>query len=228
MSWVEIQQSTDGSKTLWDALHGEHFHSLSGAYGESMHVFVENGLNYAGTIFTLTEKLFILEIGFGTGLNALLTCLNQHELEIDYTGIEKYPLTEDIWQQLDYEAFEPQGGVGVFRRIMACDWGSVQPITSRFILTKLSEDILDYEPNIRHYHLIYFDAFSASVQPELWSAEVFGKLYNALKPGGLLVTYSAKGVVKQALRAVGFSVERLPGLPERGICLGRLGQHKML
>ncbi len=206
---IEIHKSADGSHTVWDALHGEHFHSASGAYGESMHVFIENGLNHARQIFA--NEINILEIGFGTGLNALLTYLYQDQMIVRYTGVEKFPLPESVWSQLAYEAFEPVGGKSVYNTMMACEWEREQHITPFFHLTKVASDIHDFEPDTRKYHLIYFDAFSASVQPELWSAEMFRKLFYALKPEGILVTYSAKGTVKQALRAVGFNVVRLPG-----------------
>lgn len=206
---IEIHKTADGSHTVWDALHGEHFHSASGAYGESMHVFIENGLNHACQEFA--NAINLLEIGFGTGLNALLTYLHQDQMIVRYTGVEKYPLPESVWSQLAYEAFEPEGSKNVYNSIMACEWESEQHIKPNFRLTKIASDLLDFEPEAGYYHLIYFDAFSPSVQQELWSQDVFDKLFSALKPGGILVTYSAKGIVKQALRKSGFKVERLTG-----------------
>lgn len=209
MNRIEIHRTRDGSHTLWDASHGEHYHSVSGAYGESMHVFIENGLYHAQQSFI--QEINILEIGFGTGLNALLTSLHQGQWLVRYTGVEKYPIPEDIWNQMGYEAFEPEGAQGAFKKIMTCEWETEQRIKPNFWLTKITRDILDYEPKNGQYHLIYFDAFSPSVQQELWTPEVFQKLYAALVPGGILVTYSAKGMLKQALRGAGFGVERLPG-----------------
>lgn len=209
MRSIEIHKTADGSHTVWDASHGEHFHSALGAFGESMHVFIENGLNQAHQLFG--NEINLLEIGFGTGLNALLTYLHRDQMIVHYTGVEKYPLPEPIWSQLAYEAFELEGEGNVYNTIMACEWESEHQIKPNFRLTKIASDLTDFEPEAGYYHLIYFDAFSASVQPELWSAEVFGKLYKALKPGGILVTYSAKGLVKQALRLSGFNVERLSG-----------------
>jgi len=204
-----IVPTADGTLTLWDAAHGEHYHSNSGVYGESMHVFIGHGLRYAQQIFP--ERLNILECGFGTGLNALLTYLHHQHGFIHYTGIEKYPLPDTIWKKLGYEGISGNIGPGVYEKMMQCNWESEQIISDTFRLLKLNADIELYEAPEAHFHLIYFDAFSAAVQPELWTEEIFSKLFVSLKNGGLLVTYSAKGIVKQALRRAGFKLERWPG-----------------
>ncbi|HMM11393.1 MAG TPA: tRNA (5-methylaminomethyl-2-thiouridine)(34)-methyltransferase MnmD [Bacteroidales bacterium] len=204
----ELRITGDSSYTLWDADYGEHFHSGAGAIGESMHVFVQNGLNFARLHFP--DALNILEMGFGTGLNALLTCLHKQQTTINYTGIEKHPLPEEVWRLLQYEQLE-HDGQGMYYRIMQAEWNIPQRLHERFCLLKYNLDILDYHPDPEAFHLVYFDAFSPAVVPELWSDTVFGRLFGALKPQGVLVTYSAKGDVKRALRNSGFKVERLPG-----------------
>jgi tRNA U34 5-methylaminomethyl-2-thiouridine-forming methyltransferase MnmC len=147
-------------------------------------------------------------VGFGTGLNALLTWQEAERLNfpVYYEAIEKYPLSEEEAAALNYHEREK------VMRLHACRWDTPEVLSPRFTLYKRHTDLLDYVPAGR-FEVIYFDAFSSSVQPELWRKEVFGKLYEALNPGGVLVTYSAKGTVKTALRDVGFAVERLAGAP---------------
>lgn len=205
----QIHATADGSLTIWDALHGEHYHSGFGAYGESMHVFIQHGLQYVQAYFP--DRITILECGFGTGLNAMLTCLNKNESFVRYIGIEKYPLTEELWKGLRYDCFAEENNRSVYDNIMQCEWEIEHRINDTFTLLKVKAEMENYLPPKAQVHLIYFDAFSSSVQPELWSATVFSRLFEALVSGGVLVTYSAKGTVKQTLRSVGFTLERLPG-----------------
>lgn len=200
----------DGSKTIqiedWD----EQYHSKHGAIQETYHVFIEQGLR----LFTNT-KINILEIGFGTGLNALITFLESEKLylKINYTGVEAYPVAAEEVDQLNYiSQLEAEGYQKYFDEIHASPWEKEVQIAKTFQLLKQNKDFRSIN-DINLFNLIYFDAFGARVQPELWTEEVFLKMYEALQTKGVLVTYSAKGSVRRALQAVGFTVERLPGPP---------------
>ncbi len=200
----------DGSKTIqiedWD----EQYHSKHGAVQEAYHVFIAHGLR----LFNNTN-VNILEIGFGTGLNAFITFLEarKQQLKVDYVGVEAFPVSMDEVGELDYcsqlNANEYQQ---VFDVMHKSRWEEKIAISEDFSLHKQKKDFRDInEANL--FNLIYFDAFGARVQPELWTEEVFEKMFRALKKEGVLVTYAAKGSVRRALQAVGFTVERLPGPP---------------
>jgi len=157
----------------------------------------------------------ILEIGFGTGLNAFITFLeaNQINQKIDYVGIEAYPLEATEIIEMNYVTeLEAEKFTDIFHAMHESDWNTKIFITSNFALTKRKQffnEIEDYEA----FDLIYFDAFGYRVQPELWSIEIFNKMYDSLKPNGILVTYAARGIIKRNMLAVGFTVEKLPGPP---------------
>lgn len=159
--------------------------------------------------------LDILEMGFGTGLNALLTVIHPQvaSQKVRYTGLEAFPLTKSEWQPLDYpKLLDHPNAIPIFQQLHEVDWGSYVPITADFELRKLKIDIRDFEA-VESYDLIYYDAFGARVQPELWTDKIFEGMFSCLRPGGVLVTYAAKGSVRRAMQQVGFSVERLPGPP---------------
>lgn len=205
----EIFITTDGSTSIhlpeWD----EQYHSKHGAIQEAFHVFIKNGLD----CFNDKSKIAILEIGFGTGLNCFITFLEsiKRTLIVDYTGIEAFPLKADEIKQLNYvNLLKAKNQARIFSKIHTTQWEEKLVIDTFFDLTKrkqLFEDIDDKNK----FNLIYFDAFGARVQPELWTETIFKKMYAALKPNGILVTYSAKGSVRRAMQTVGFTVERLPG-----------------
>ncbi len=201
--------TSDNSHTIYVPELNEHYHSVHGAVQESDIVFIINGLS----ALEKTE-ISILEIGFGTGLNAILTLkyATQKKLKINYTAVEKYPITADFVMLLNY----PET-VGIekqqFKTIHDCKWNSPIEINPNFILRKLHTDLLEFRPENSVYDLIYFDAFAPEKQPNLWTSTVFKTLYAALMPNGILCTYSAKGTVKQALRSAGFDVTRLAGPP---------------
>lgn len=201
----EIVITKDGSNTLFVPELGEHYHSTYGAIQESRHIFINYGLRFIDK-----QKINILEIGFGTGLNALLTLIENYSLkkQISYTAIEKYPLQKDIYSQLNYAQILEQ--TELFNQLHNAKWEISTAINSDFTIAKLQKDIQQYSPKIK-FDLIYFDAFAPDIQPELWTEEVFLKMYNALENNGVLVTYSAKGSVKRAMRAAGFNTEELPG-----------------
>lgn len=206
----KIAVSADGSHTIFDPASGEHFHSMHGAVAESMHVFIRAGLE---AVLPNCYQLNILELGFGTGLNALLTLM--HPLEgkrVFYHAIEKYPLDSALTMAINHPEFIPDAqGRSLFFQLHNAPWEQETEIGASFTLLKTQLDLLEFRPPDTHYDLVYFDAFSPAVQPELWTTEVFARLFAAMRLGSKLVTYSARGSVKQALRAAGFVVERLPG-----------------
>lgn len=211
----QIITTADGSNSLFVPALNEHYHSTNGALQESLHVFIDAGFKYAA------EKLSpacvnVLEIGFGTGLNVLLTLLEaqNRKIAVFYEAVEKYALPPTTIAQLNYPALIPPEDNNYFEKIHQAKWDEETVIATRSnapcTLLKKSQDLLDYRP-CRMFDVIYFDAFAPAVQPELWTTAVFKKLHGCLNAGGVLVTYSAKGTVKAALREAGFLVERLPG-----------------
>lgn len=206
----EILITSDGSTTIHLPDWNEQYHSKHGAIQEAYHVFIKNGLD-----FFSQKKLSLLEIGFGTGLNAFITLLEvqKRELIIDYVGVEAYPVDENEVNQLNYvNQLNAEKNQSVFNKIHAVSWEKSHEIVHNFTLTKRKQFFNEID-DIDAYHLIYFDAFGARVQPELWTEPIFEIMFKALKKDGVLVTYSAKGSVRRALQKVGFSVERLPGPP---------------
>lgn len=209
----EIRQTKDGSVTLFVPGLNEHYHSINGALQESMHVFIRAGLEASWQNAT---ELAILEIGFGTGLNALLT-LQQTLLQkkkVFYHTLEKFPLPLALIEQMHFENFILNPELLDYLPILhTAPWDSPVGITPNFTLEKTEADLQTYSFNPEQYHLIYFDAFAPEKQPELWTEDIFRKLFNALKPNGSLVSYCAKGSFKRSLKAAGFRVEALPGPP---------------
>ena len=196
--------TADNSPTLYHPDLDEHYHSINGALQESMHVFINAGLKEI-----TKDKISILEIGFGTGLNALLTFTENLNVkkEIYYEAIEKFPLSTEMIKILQQSHIFNSV---ISRQIHRAVWEKKIKISNHFTLKKIQTDLLDYQPT-QTFDLIYFDAFAPEKQPELWTEEIFTKLYEATNQNGILVTYSAKGIVKQALRDAGFFVKRLPG-----------------
>lgn len=206
----EIIITDDGSTTIripdWD----ENYHSTHGAIQEAKHVFIKNGLD----LFQNQDSISILEIGFGTGLNAFITFLETLNKEkVNYVGVEAYPIsTEEIAQMNYVTELQATQYQAVFDKMHSCDWESQQNITDNFILTKRKQFFQDIEDK-EQYDLIYFDAFGFPLQPELWSEAIFKKMYEALLPKGTLVTYACRSSIKNAMLSVGFSIEKLPGAP---------------
>ncbi|MGB5944277.1 MAG: tRNA (5-methylaminomethyl-2-thiouridine)(34)-methyltransferase MnmD [Leeuwenhoekiella sp.] len=210
----EIVKTADGSTTLYIPDWEEHYHSTHGAINEAKHVFMKMGLQPKFEDKAV-NSINILEVGFGTGLNALLTVMEalKNGVQINYTGLEAYPLTDVEVKSLNYtELLEGFASAKYFQAIHEAPWNEPQAITENFQLFKnqmLLEDFSEKE----NLDLIYFDAFCARVQPELWSEAIFEKMFQALRLNGTLVTYSAKGSVRRAMQAAGLKVERLPGPP---------------
>lgn len=209
----QLITTADGSHTLFVPQLSEHYHSVHGAVQESEHVFIRAGLL---ALPTGLPSVNLLEIGFGTGLNAFLTYIYNlpfAQRHITYTGIEAYPLEPHIAMELNYpELVNANGHRVVFHSLHTSLWEQEISIAPNFTLLKKQIQLQDLQL-LPQYHLIYFDAFAPSAQPELWTAAVFEQMYRALLPGGLLCTYCAKGVVKRTLKEVGFTIEPLPGPP---------------
>jgi len=206
----KIVITSDGSTTLHIPAWNEQYHSKHGAIQEAYHVFIKNGLEGIEK-----DEVDILEIGFGTGLNALITLLESDlkAQKINYVGVEAYPIKEDELLRLNFvNELDCRNLSHKFEEMHLFPWEKWQEVTELFRLYKRQMFIHNVHDEAA-FDLIYFDAFGARVQPELWTEEIFEKMARALKPGGKLVTYSAKGSVRRAMTAVGLEVERLPGPP---------------
>jgi tRNA U34 5-methylaminomethyl-2-thiouridine-forming methyltransferase MnmC len=209
----ELKITGDGSHTLFVPALNENYHSYHGAYAEALHVFIEMGLVPAKNSF---NPIHVFEVGFGTGLNATLAYdfSMRHAHPVHYSGIEKHPLDLEIIQQLNYGDFWKDKKLDeVFKKMHEEKWDFATQLSENFQFKKINGSVLDYILESNHYHVIFFDAFAPEKQPEMWSVELFTKLYNAVAPGGMLVTYCAKGQFKRDLKAAGFMVETLPGPP---------------
>ncbi len=206
----EIIITNDGSTTIripeWD----ENYHSTHGAIQEAKHVFIKNGLD----LFQNQDSISILEIGFGTGLNAFITFLETLNKEkVNYVGVEAYPVsTEEVLQMNYVSELQAADFKSIFQTMHNCSWEIDNLITAKFSLTKRKQFFQDIEDK-NQFNLIYFDAFGFPLQPELWSEVIFKKMYEALLPNGVLVTYACRTPIRKAMLTAGFSVEKLPGAP---------------
>ena len=205
----ELQVTADGSHTLFVPSMDEHYHSVNGAVQESAHVFIEAGLHQLAK-----KEIRLLEIGFGTGLNALLTLLDAEEKEkmVTYYSFELYPLELSLVEKLNYGKIICPAQADLFIDLHRAAWNEPVAITPAFTLHKMEGDSnLSTLP--QNIDLVYFDAFAPDKQPEMWNPEIFKKLYECMNQGGILTTYCAKGVVRRTMKEAGFSVERIPGPP---------------
>jgi len=269
---IKLEKTADGSFTLYVPDLDEHYHSVNGAVAESQHVYILAGLShYINTYFQKNQpdnkeckdEIQLLEFGFGTGLNAFLTALEaeKKKIRIIYTALEKFPLSQEITNQLNYGialkepchcgldpqsratpchcGLDPQSRAtpchcgldpqsqdstqlyyheiprqarddSLYQKIHKTNWESQVEITTYFTLEKKEINFLDFDfPN--HYDIVYYDAFAPDKQPEVWSQELFNKLFSAMNPGGVLTTYCAKGTVRRMMKQAGFYVERIQG-----------------
>ena len=199
----------DGSQTIYLPEMDEHYHSLHGAIQESLYIYIEQGL-----LKTNKNELSVLEIGFGTGLNTFLTyCYAQkNNLSVKYCTLEKFPLNEVEFSQLNYpNNIFPEYSF-IFNEIHEVEWNKKIDISENFQLEKIQADLLTFQfENIPQYDLVYYDAFAPGKQPEMWTKHILHKVAAAVKPDGILVTYCAKGSVRRALSEAGFTMERIPG-----------------
>lgn len=207
-----ILKTGDGSYTLHIPEWDEQYHSKHGAIAEALHVFIKEGLFYWSEKYA-SKDFSIMEIGFGTGLNAFLTLLETENsnFKIDYTGVEAYPLETSEVETLNYPLLLNASAEN-FLKLHNAIWEEKTTISDNFKLTKNKKFFSEISVE-NDFNLIYFDAFGIRVQPDLWTESIFEKMYNALKPNGVLVTYAASGNARRAMQAVGFVVERLPGPP---------------
>ena len=206
----EIILTKDGSTSIFLPELNETYHSKFGAIQEAKHVFIKNGLSLFNN-----ESVSVLEIGFGTGLNAFITFLEANKINqnINYVGIEAYPVELEIINKLNYVSeLEAAVHEAVFKKIHQSNWEIENQISATFKLTKRNQKFQDISDK-NQYNLIYFDAFGFDVQPELWNEEIFLKMYESLLPKGILVTYACRTSIKKAMLKAGFRVEKLPGAP---------------
>ena len=206
-----IISTGDGSHTVVLPELGITYHSTRGAIQESEHVFIKAGLHYAFGHFP-QDEIRVLEMGFGTGLNALLTLIDceQQTRKVAYTTIEQYPLTAEEAALLNYA--QTLGHASSFEKLHAVVWDKMVDIIPDFTLTKLPVNLMN-AALAGPFHVIYYDAFAPDAQPELWTEEVFHKLYHVLAEGGVLTTYCSKGSVRRAMAAAGFTIKKIPGPP---------------
>lgn len=206
----EVIKTQDGSTTIHLEEWNESYHSKHGAIQEAKHVFIKNGL----ALFS-EQKVAILEIGFGTGLNAFISFLEAQKMNqsIDYVGVEAYPVAAKEILEMNYVAeLEAEEQQQVFEKMHESNWNEKIKLSDNFTIVKRQQFFQDID-DVAQFDLIYFDAFGYRVQPELWSTLIFKKMYDALKENGVLVTYAARGVVKRSMIEVGFRVEKLEGPP---------------
>lgn len=214
----KIIKTLHGDHTIFVPELNEHYHSTTGAIEEALHVYIQHGLKNMDT-----DKISVLEIGFGTGLNAFLSALyaKENNIEINYTGIEKYPLERKILSELNYADFFENSQL-LFTQITDCHWGENNIIHPYFSLTKTEADINDIILPENTYDIVFYDAFAPDKQPDMWTEILLQNIYNSLKINGILTTYTAKGFVKQNLRNVGFTVKRLKGAGQKRHMLNAL------
>ena len=200
---IEIQTTADGSHTLFLPEMDEHYHSINGAVGEAKHVYLEAGFKQCRK-----PEMHVLEMGFGTGLNALLTALESEnqKIKVFYTALEKFPLPQETIDRLNYREIN----LSLFQAVHQAGWGKPEPVTPYFHLEKIQTDFRDFNfPD--KYDVVYYDAFAPDKQPEVWSQEIFDRIFPAMNPGGIIATYCAKGSIRRMMQQAGFIVERIPG-----------------
>lgn len=215
---IELRPTADGSLTLYRKDLNETYHSMHGALQEARHVFIENGLKQ---LLPKNSNLRILEIGLGTGLNALLTCLEVSDLQqdsntvsIQYDGLEAFPLPDEILNQIDYaQIIEDYRIENWYKLLHAADFDQTFQWTSQVAMHKIHQTLQACVFENEVYDLVYFDAFGPRAQEEMWHIDLLEKIKKTMKPNAILVTYCAKGSFKRNLKELGFVVENLPGPP---------------
>ena len=205
----KIIETDDGSHTLFVPELNEHYHSSHGALQEAEHIFIKDALDFS---LKGKKSLNVLEIGFGTGLNALLTMhyAQLKGLRVHYHALEKYPVKAKEYSVLNY-ASQMRLDETSFLDLHHANWENDVEISNGFTLRKVQVDFREMQLPAHYFDVVYFDAFGPDVQPELWSEQVFRMIYNSMKEGGVMTTYSVKGVIRRAMKSVGFDVEKIPG-----------------
>lgn len=219
---TQIITTEDGSHSLFVPQLNEHYHSTHGAIQESRHVYIE-----AGFCASASKQINVLEVGFGTGLNTFLTLLESEktDTQVHYTTIELYPLDCDKANQLNYpEHISETNKASLFLNLHTAEWNKSVEITANFILHKIETNFSN-PTNLdatKQFDVIYFDAFAPEKQPEMWTQQIFDRLYTLSNQNAIITTYCAKGAVRRMLQSAGFTVERLPGpIGKREILRGR-------
>ena len=209
----KIVISEDGSSTIYQSEIDEHYHSINGAKQESQHIFINAALRHWLENNHYSKTVNILEIGLGTGLNALLTVLETTDIKINYYTFEAYPVEEEILKELKYHNSLEE--LDIFKQIHDAKWNELQIITDNFSICKIDKDFSQFtsEQFDQLFDVVYFDAFSPEKQAEMWTIDIFAKLYQWMHQGGIMTTYCAKGYVRRSMQEVGFIVERIPGPP---------------
>jgi tRNA U34 5-methylaminomethyl-2-thiouridine-forming methyltransferase MnmC len=209
----KIILTEDGSKTLFNETIGEHYHSTRGALQESKHVFLQAGLVHATTLFP-QQEISILEVGFGTGLNFLVSMdyALEQQIPIQYTGIEAFPITDSELQATDYQQYVAPAVWKAFSENYSNCIDRRVELIPRYSLEVIKKQLANVQ-SLKSYDLVYYDAFSLQYQPEMWSNEIIEHTASFLRPGGVFVTYAITGNLKRALTSFGFKVEKLVGAP---------------
>ena len=214
---IKIMDTGDGSHTLLNVALNETYHSRHGAFRESQHVFLREGLQHWLENHPGAQEISIFEMGMGTGLNLILTLQAAQQfpqLKFSYTTLEAFPLSDAILSQLNYlELLQDASLVSLFERVHRAQWNDWQSILPNFRLKKVRQKLEEYQVEQSSTDLIYYDAFAPNKQPELWTLEALQKGCAMLKPQGVFVTYCAKGQLKRDLKSLGLTVETLPGPP---------------
>lgn len=200
-------KTDDGSQTIYSEQFNEHYHSTFGALSESVHVFIEAGLKHCKL-----NEISIFEVGFGTGLNAILTYIEsiKQNLKIKYTTIELFPVDINLIENINYNQFLTASQYHIFNKMHSAEWNTEVQLDNHFAFTKIKADLTSYIPTEK-YDVIYFDAFAPDTQTEMWTFDIFERLFKATNPQGFLTTYSSKGIVKKNMRNAGFKITRLQG-----------------
>ncbi|WP_299491429.1 tRNA (5-methylaminomethyl-2-thiouridine)(34)-methyltransferase MnmD [uncultured Shewanella sp.] len=214
MNEITVQLTKDGSHTLMSSLFDDSYHAHNGAISESQHVYIDAGFNALDTHF---KQVNILELGFGSGMNAILTlqkAINSRgkiERPIQYTSIEAYPLSVDIIKQLNYKHRLSPELAHLFDLLHSAPWNRDIEIIPRFTLHKVHGELQNFKTSQNDFNLIYYDAFAPSKQPELWTQNNFDNIFKIMEKKGMLVSYCANGQFKRNLKAAGFKVKAYPG-----------------
>ena len=214
----EIIITTDGSHSIAIPEMGVTYHSTHGAVQESMHVFIAAGFQYTIQKMEPAPPVAVLEMGFGTGLNALLTLIEaeRNQQKVYFETIEAFPLDASTSSLLNYCALLQRPDLQMaFEQLHSCGWNTVVEISPCFSIKKTHATLDDYTAPANHFAVIYFDAFAPDTQPGLWTQAIFKKLYNCIQPGGVLTTYCSKSIVRKAMMAAGWVVEKIPGPPHK-------------
>jgi len=211
MAEIVLELTQDGSHTLFVPSMNEHYHSVNGAIQESKHVFIDTGLKNVSK-----REVSILEVGFGTGLNAYLTLLyaKENNLKVNFMSFELYPLSEKLVESLNYDQLLSGGKDDLFTKLHNAEWNKEVEITPSFRLNKINTDfsLLEHDKSTK-FDIVYYDAFAPEKQTEMWNQTIFDYLYEQTSIGGIIVTYCAKGVVRRMMQQAGYTTERLPGPP---------------